>query len=103
LTNTLTPKISCVSTSDCELSGSSDGLESPEGAASFATWNGKTWGYPSTPSPKGSHFSRLVSVSCAGHDCETVGSSSSSSSGSSGASLAESWNGTNLVIVSSPN
>jgi hypothetical protein len=67
-------------------------------------WNGTTWDIHPSPSPAGSSGAALQGVSCpSASACTAVGFSSTGSSGMPTNTLAESWNGTQWSLQTTPN
>jgi hypothetical protein len=90
--------VSCTSASMCTLVGYDD----TEGERTLAEgWNGETWSVQSTPNPSGSGASKLQSVSCvSATTCTAVGYGVLEKGGND--TLAESWNGTEWSIKTTP-
>jgi hypothetical protein len=93
--------VSCASTTDCTAVGYY--VNSAGVAMTLAeSWNGTSWQLQSTPNPAGALSSKLVGVSCTSStDCTAVYSYDNSAG--VGVTLAESWNGSNWQLQSTPN
>jgi hypothetical protein len=90
--------VSCTTSTACAASGSA--VTSGVRSSLAEAWNGSTWIVQSTPSPAGSTFSELASISCTSSSaCTAVGSYST---GSGMLPLAMRWNGTAWAIQSVP-
>ncbi len=88
--------VSCTSTTSCTAAGTSEGTGLAE------SWNGTTWSSQSIPTPSGGKAIILTGISCSSStSCVAAGHYESSSSVEE--TLAESWNGTEWQVVSTPN
>jgi hypothetical protein len=91
--------VSCSSSGACEAVGTYENTS--EDLSTFAeAWTGTRWISQTTPNPKGSSASELVSVSCGSAvSCLAVGYTESATST---ASLSELWNGSAWSIARTP-
>jgi hypothetical protein len=92
--------VSCVSSSDCVAVGSY--VNRADISAPLAErWNGVSWSIQPTPSPSGSTYGELLSVSCAAATACTAVGDYNSNRGTQ--PLAEQWNGSSWSIQPTPN
>jgi hypothetical protein len=95
------PMVSCTSSSACTLTGSYKNSSGTK-VTLAERWNGTVWSIQTTPDPAEAKSSTLRGVSCTSSEtCTAVGEYSTSSGGLS--TLAESWNGKEWAIQSTPN
>jgi hypothetical protein len=93
--------ISCVTASSCLAVGTKQTNYTGKQAAISEVWTGSAWTLRSAPSPKGSSYSELTSVSCLSTGkCMAVGTDKRKAGGYR--TLTESWNTTAWTIVPSP-
>src|SRR5665213_3429932 len=96
--------VSCVSSSSCTAVG--DGYKLPATAVSIGEhFNGVEWTRQTVPFPAGATYVQLQSVSCASATvCVVVGTVGDRSESSGGEfTLADRWNGTKWILLSSVN
>ena len=92
--------VSCTSSTACTTVGYYQG-SSGEDTMLVERWNGTEWSIQSTPAPAGATSSSLRGVSCSSSSaCTAVGIYGTGSS--AGTALAESWNGTEWSVQSTP-
>jgi hypothetical protein len=93
--------VSCTSSTACTAVGRYENSSKTE-VTLAERWNGSEWVVQSTPNPSGAKWSRLADVSCSATlTCTAVGSDENSSGVR--VTLAESWNGSEWTILSTPN
>ncbi len=93
--------VSCTSSTACTAVGYHTGSSEP--AVPLAErWNGTEWKIQTTPSPEGAKASQLKAVSCTSSTACTATGYYQNSAGVK-VTLAESWNGTEWKIQSTPN
>lgn len=93
--------VSCTSSSACTGVGRYENSSKVE-VTLAERWNGSEWAIQATPNPTGAKWSRLADVSCSSAtSCVAVGSYQSSAGARQ--TLAESWNGSEWSIPSTPN
>jgi streptogramin lyase len=99
--NTLT-SVSCTSATSCIAVGSSQNGSTHNSSTLAERWNGTEWSLMTTPNPTGTKSSGFSGVSCTSSSaCTAVGGYDTESTPNR--TLAESWNGTEWSIQSTPN
>jgi hypothetical protein len=93
--------VSCTASTSCETTGSYENT-ADVWLTLAEIWNGSTWTVQSTPNPSGSEINELLGVACLSSSaCHAVGLTLTTYEAET--TLAESWNGTEWKVESTPN
>jgi subtilisin family serine protease len=95
--------ISCASSSACMAVGNYKGSSGPNKTLT-ESWNGSSWSVVTSPNPGGETYAKLRSVSClSSSSCLAVGVNYTGFIPSKESTLAESWNGSEWTLQTTPN
>jgi subtilisin family serine protease len=95
--------ISCTSSLWCAAVGNSKGGGTPNKTLT-ERWNGSSWSVIASPNPGGETYAKLRSVSClSSTSCTGVGVSYAGFIPTKESTLAESWNGSEWTLQTTPN
>jgi len=95
--------VSCSSSSACMAVGNYKGSSGPRKTLT-ERWNGTIWSVVASPNPGGEASARLQGVSClSSSSCIAAGLSTTGFIPSQESTLAESWNGSEWTLLTTPN